>query len=72
MPTSMGDEDSGMPTLGSVTKKKINELRVVDLRTELERRGLDKNGIKAILIERLSEVGFCSHIFKWQISPLTC
>ncbi|XP_068215345.1 SAFB-like transcription modulator isoform X3 [Palaemon carinicauda] len=36
-----------------VKGKKVEELRVVDLRTELEKRGLDKNGVKAVLAERL-------------------
>lgn len=36
--------------------KKLTELRVIDLKTELERRGLDKSGNKAALLERLSKV----------------
>ncbi|XP_046589913.1 SAFB-like transcription modulator isoform X3 [Neodiprion lecontei] len=35
--------------------KKLVELRVIDLKTELERRGLDKTGNKAALLERLSK-----------------
>ena len=34
----------------------IEEMRVVDLRAELDKRGLDKSGVKAVLIERLKEV----------------
>jgi hypothetical protein len=37
-------------------KRKLTELRVVDLRAELERRNLDKTGVKAVLIERLQKV----------------
>ena len=36
--------------------KRLTELRVIDLKTELERRGLDKTGNKAALLERLSKV----------------
>ena len=36
--------------------KKLTDLRVVDLRQELENRGLEKSGVKAVLIERLQKV----------------
>ena len=41
----------------SVDGKKMTELKVVELRSELEKRGLDKTGIKAVLMERLEKVG---------------
>lgn len=37
----------------------LNELRVFELKQELEKRGLDKSGIKLALVERLEEVCFC-------------
>ncbi|KAL3201974.1 hypothetical protein MRX96_012236 [Rhipicephalus microplus] len=41
---------------GSATvKRKINELKVVQLRAELEGRELDKSGSKTALVERLSK-----------------
>lgn len=37
----------------------LSELRVFELKQELEKRGLDKSGIKLALVERLEEVCFC-------------
>lgn len=45
-----------MSSANSSDLKKLSDLRVVDLRVELEKRGLDKNGVKAALTERLSKV----------------
>lgn len=36
--------------------RKLTDLRVVDLRQELEERGLEKSGVKAVLVERLQKV----------------
>ena len=41
----------------------LSELRVFELKQELEKRGLDKNGIKFALIERLEAVSAFSAAF---------
>ena len=38
----------------------LNELRVVELKKELEIRGLSKNGSKKELVDRLRNVSVCS------------
>ena len=40
----------------SFEMKQLNELKVSELRTELEKRGIDRNGNKAVLMQRLEQV----------------
>ena len=54
--------------------KKLSQLRVIDLREELEKRGLEKTGVKAALMERLKKVNpphsdkvlYCSSLVRIQ------
>ena len=42
--------------MASLGGKKITQLRAVDLRAELEKRGLERSGLKGVLLERLEKV----------------
>ncbi|GAB6019294.1 hypothetical protein CHUAL_000889 [Chamberlinius hualienensis] len=44
-----------MASNGEVVKRKLYDLRVVDLKAELENRNLDKTGVKVVLQERLQQ-----------------
>lgn len=62
-----------------VTGKKLSDLRVTDLKLELEKRGLETGGIKCTLLERLQKVGvvwlhfvffFSLFVSRWEVFSL--
>ena len=53
--------------------KLLNELKVTELRSELEKRGCDKIGVKATLSERLADVRSVAHAHLSCLTPsLSC
>jgi hypothetical protein len=50
-------EDTAVVSAAAVDNaKRLTELKVADLRNELEKRGKDKTGVKSLLVERLTMV----------------
>ena len=45
-------------------KKRLEQLKVAELRDLLEQRGLSKTGVKQDLVKRLKEVIFCLYSLK--------
>ncbi|CAL1286891.1 unnamed protein product [Larinioides sclopetarius] len=52
-PSEKESDDTNSQVSENEIKVKLSELKVADLRAELEKRDLDKSGVKSVLIERL-------------------
>ena len=55
LPDDATENIENSTTTNMLTDEQIGAMKVVELRTELEKRGMSKNGLKNVLIQRLKE-----------------
>ena len=60
-----------MAETGNKTPKKLADLRVIDLKCQLEQRGLETRGVKAALSDRLKKVG-CRNVMQSKAKGYAC